>query len=238
MSEQPHVPQLKLLIVEDAPDIVANLYAYFQPLGYELDSARDGLTGLALAADRAHDAIVLDLQLPALDGIEMCRRLREELHRETPVIMLTARDTVDDRILGLRSGADDYLIKPFSLLELEARIQALVRRSRRRRASDLVIRVGSLELDPWAHEAKREGQRLELSPMGYRIVRTLMKASPGIVTRQALERELWGKELPASESLLRTHIHAVRHALDKPFAHPMLFTLPGVGYRLVNPDER
>jgi len=235
MSAQTHASELKLLIVEDEQGIVDNLYAYFQPLGYELDSARDGLTGLALAAERAHDAIVLDLKLPALDGIELCRRLREQL-RDTPVIMLTARDTVEDRILGLRAGADDYLIKPFSLMELEARIKALVRRSRRH-LSDVTMRLGPLEIDPRAHEARRDGQRLDLSPTGYRIVLALLKASPGIVTRASLERALWGSEQPASESLLRTHIHAVRNVIDKPFRRPMLLNVPGIGYRLVDPDE-
>jgi DNA-binding response OmpR family regulator len=228
--------RLHLLIVEDNPDIVANLYEYFEPLGYTIDSARDGFAGLALAADHPYDAIVLDLMLPGLDGVELCRRLREELRRDTPVLMLTARDTVADKVLGLRSGADDYLVKPFSLPELDARLHALVRRSRGR-VGHMLMRVGPLEFDPQTREASREGQRLELSPMGYRILAALMTASPAIVTRETLERELWGEALPSSDAL-RTHIHAVRQALDKPFPIPMLITMPGVGYRLVNPDAR
>jgi DNA-binding response OmpR family regulator len=228
------MPAPHILVVEDNPDILANLYGYLEPLGYTLDSARDGFAALALAADRRHDAIVLDLMLPGLGGIEVCRRLRQELHRDTPVLMLTARDTVDDKVLGLRAGADDYLVKPFSLAELDARLHALVRRSRGR-LSSAAIRVGPLAIDPATYEVTREGTRLELSPMAYRILGMLARASPAVVTRDALERELWGDERPASDAL-RTHIHMLRQVLDKPFATPMLATVPGAGYRLVDPD--
>jgi DNA-binding response OmpR family regulator len=225
---------LRVLIVEDSPDILANLYGYLEPLGYSLDCARDGFAGLELAAHGAHDAIVLDLMLPGLDGLDLCRRLRRELRRSTPVLILTARDTVEDKVLGLRSGADDYLVKPFSLNELDARLQALVRRSRGL-VSATLLRVGTLRFDPATYEATREGRRLELSPMGYRILGVLMRASPALVTRDTLERELWGDERPSSDSL-RTHIHALRQALEKPFAQPMLVTIPGLGYRLIDPD--
>lgn len=227
-------PGHHVLIVEDNRDILANLYGYLEPLGYTLDSACDGYAGLALAADGSHDAIVLDLMLPGLDGVEVCRRLREELHRDTPVIMLTARDTTEDKVLGLRSGADDYLVKPFSLPELDARLQALIRRSRRA-VGGAPLRVGALRFDPTTYEAAREGRRLELSPMGYRLLGVLMRASPALVTREKLEQELWGDEPPASDAL-RTHLHALRQAVDKPFARPMLVTVPSVGYRLVDPD--
>jgi DNA-binding response OmpR family regulator len=225
---------LRVLIVEDNPDIVANLYGYLEPLGYSLDCARDGVAGLQLAANGSHDAIVLDLMLPGLDGLVLCRRLRQELRRSTPVLMLTARDTVDDKVLGLRSGADDYLVKPFSLSELDARLQALVRRTRGL-VGTTPLRVGALRFDPSTYEVTREGRRLELSPMGYRILGMLMRSSPALVTRDALERDLWGDEQPSSDPL-RTHIHALRQALEKPFARPMLVTIPGVGYRLIDPD--
>jgi DNA-binding response OmpR family regulator len=227
---------LHILVIEDNPDLLANLYGYLEPLGYTLDSARDGFAGLALAADTHHDAIVLDLMLPGVGGLEVCRRLRTELRRDTPVLMLTARDTVEDKVLGLRSGADDYLVKPFSLAELDARLHALVRRSRGR-TSTAAIRVGALAIDPATYETTREGKRLELSPMAYRILGVLARASPALVTRETLERELWGDEPPSSDAL-RTHIHALRQALDKPFPRPMLITVAGVGYRLVDPDAR
>ena len=231
-SKQPPGPHV--LLVEDNPDILANIYAYLEPLGYTLDSARDGFAGLALAADHTHDAIVLDLMLPGLDGVELCRRLRQELRRDTPVLMLTARDTVDDKVLGLRAGADDYVVKPFALAELEARLQALVRRSRGR-VGNAPLRVGTLTFDPATYEVTRAGRRLELSPMGYRILAALMRASPALVTRETLEHELWGDDPPASDAL-RTHIHAVRHALEESSDRPMLITIQGVGYRLIDPD--
>jgi DNA-binding response OmpR family regulator len=233
-SSQPR--GLHVLIVEDNADIVANLYEYLEPLGYTLDCARNGISGLAQAQRRSHDAIVLDLMLPGLDGLELCRRLREDFRRSTPVLMLTARDTVDDKVLGLRSGADDYLVKPFALSELDARLQALVRRSRGLVGS-APLRVGRLHLDPATHDVTRDGQKLQLSPMGFRILAVLMRSSPALVTRETLERELWGDERPTSDSL-RTHIHALRQALERPFGRPMLVTMPSVGYRLIDPDGR
>jgi DNA-binding response OmpR family regulator len=229
-----HLPGLNVLIIEDNADILANLYSYFEPLGYTLDNARDGFAGLAFAADGNHDVIVLDLMLPGLDGLEVCRRLRNELRRETPVLMLTARDTIDDKVVGLHSGADDYLVKPFSLAELDARLRALVRRSRRRTAG-APLRVGTLEFDPTTYQATREGRRLEFSPMGYRILGALMRANPAVVTREALEHELWGDDRPSSDAL-RTHIHALRQTLEKRFTKPMLITVPSIGYRLIDPD--
>ena len=120
---------MRVLIIEDNPDIVANLYAYLEPLGYTLDCERRGDAGLAAAARGLHDVIVLDLMLPGLDGLALCRRLRHELRRKTPVLMLTARDTVRDKIDGFDSGADDYLVKPFSMAELDVRLRALLRRA-------------------------------------------------------------------------------------------------------------
>lgn len=224
----------RILIIEDNTDILANLYGYLEPLGYVLDSAGNGFAGLAMASEHDFDAIVLDVMLPGLDGLELCRRLREELHRDTPVLMLTARDTVDDKVLGLRSGADDYLVKPFSLAELDARLQALMRRARGQQV-EKILRVGSLQFDPQTFEVIREGRKIELTPTGYRLLGLLMRAAPRVVTRQTLEHEIWGDAPPASDAL-RSHLHALRQALDKSFDHPMLLTVQGVGYRLVDPN--
>lgn len=224
----------RVLVIEDNPDLRANLHSYLEPLGYVVDSAPNGFAGLALAADGQFDAIVLDVMLPGLDGITLCRRLREELRLDTPVLMLTARDTVDDRVLGLRSGADDYLVKPFSMVELEARLQALVRRAQGR-SPHMVLQVGTLRFDPQTMEARRDRQRLELTPTGYRLLAALMRAAPRVVTRAALEHEIWGDDAPPSDAL-RSHLHALRQALDKPFEKPMLLTVQGVGYKLVDSD--
>ena len=224
---------MRVLIIEDNPDIVANLYGYLEPLGYTLDCARTGDAGLSAAGRATYDAIVLDLMLPGLDGLELCRRLRKELRQTTPVLMLTARDTIQDKIIGFESGADDYLVKPFSLAELDVRLKALVRRARDAHV-EAVLHVGELSFDTATLTVTRAGRRIDLTPTGYKILAKLMQAAPKLVSRESLEYEIWGDEPPDSDAL-RTHIHALRQALDKPFIAPMLKTLQGVGYRLVEP---
>ena len=194
---------VSLLLIEDNEDILANLYAYLEPLGYELDCARHGRTGLSMALEGRFDCIVLDVMLPGLDGVSLCRNLREEHHSAVPVLMLTARDTVADRVRGLEAGADDYLVKPFA----------------------------DLSLNNAEHRAVRQGRELRLSPSGFRILAELIRSAPALVRRETLEHLLWGDEAPEG-SALRTHIHELRRELDKPFAVPLLQTVPHVGYRL------
>jgi DNA-binding response OmpR family regulator len=221
---------MHVLIVEDNPDLVANLYAFLEPLGYVLDCARSGPAGLQAARAGTHDAIVLDLSLPGLDGVELCRRLRRELRKGTPVLMLTARDALQDKAAGFESGADDYLVKPFLLAELDLRLKALVRRARAGHVAAL-LQVGDLRFDTAALAVTRAGRRIDLTPTGYKLLARLMLAGGALVAREALERELWGDEPPDSDAL-RTHIHALRRAIDKPFDRPLLVTVPGLGYRL------
>ncbi len=225
---------MHILIIEDNPDIIANLYGFLEPLGYTLDIARNGNTGVTQAAKGHHDAIVLDLSLPGMDGLEVCRLLRKEHRLATPVLMLTARDTVQDKLTGFDVGADDYLVKPYALPELDARLKALVRRSRNEQVEYVLI-FGDLRLDTSTGQASRAGQALALTPTGYKILGALMRNAPKLLTREALEREVWGDNPPDSDAL-RTHIHALRHAIDKSFPGPMLVTVQGTGYRLVIPD--
>ncbi|MGV7095151.1 response regulator transcription factor [Desulfovibrio sp. QI0434] len=224
-----------LLLVEDNEDILANLYAFLEPLGYELDCARNGRTGLVMAIDQHFDCIVLDIMLPGIDGISLCRELRDKHHKLTPIIMLTARDTVADRVQGLEAGADDYLVKPFALKELEARIRALLRRGRMSSGNSAdggaVWTYADLTFNSGEHWAERQGRRLRLSPTGFRILDELMRVAPGLVRREDLEHALWGDD-PPEGSALRTHIHELRRELDKPFAESLLHTVPHVGYRL------
>lgn len=226
---------MRILIVEDHPDILANLYGFLEPKGHVLDSARNGYAGLALASENDYDVIVLDIGLPGLNGIELCQKLRGELAIRTPVLMLTARDSLSDKVAGFDSGADDYLVKPFSLVELDIRLKALVRRSEGMKAVSHKLRFGDLEFDPDTQEATRQGVRIALTKTGYTLLRALMTAAPRIVPRETLEHALWGEDRPDSDAL-RTHIHALRQAIDKPFDHAMLRTVAGVGYRLVLPD--
>lgn len=225
---------MRILVIEDNADIVANLYAFLEPLGYTLDLARNGVVGLAMAAAGEFDAIVLDLTLPRLDGLDVCQRLRHEYKCSTPVLMLTARDSVQDKVEGFDRGADDYLVKPFSMVELEARIKALVRRATHKQTA-MAVRFGDIHFDPTTFEASRAGVPLHLTPTGFKILGVLLREAPKLVSREVIEHEVWGDDRPDSDAL-RTHIHALRAALDKPFDAPMLRTLPSVGYRLVLPD--
>lgn len=225
---------MHLLVIEDNADIVANVHGFLEPLGHEVESARSGSAGLALLMERSYDAVVLDVMLPGMDGLEVCRRLRNTLALSVPVLMLTARDTVPDKVVGLASGADDYMVKPFSLVELEARLAALLRRGRTqgRRA---VLQLGDLEFDTGTYEVRRAGQVLRLTPTGYRLLAALLRAAPEVVPRHELERAVWGEDRPDSDAL-RTHIHALRAAVDKPFGTSMLRTVQGIGFRLVADD--
>lgn len=222
----------KILIIEDNPDIVANIYAFFEPKGFELDNAHNGISGLTLAANNRYDVILLDVMLPGIDGTKLCKKLRDELHNKTPVLMLTARDTILDKVAGFDSGADDYLVKPFSLIELESRIKALIRRNQDE-YFEHSLAVGPLSLNANEHTIRREGKSLKLTPTGFKILETLMNASPRVVSKSELEEKVWGEDIPSSDAL-RTHMHSVRVQVDKPFARPMIMTMPGVGYQIIN----
>lgn len=227
---------MRILIIEDNQDIVANLYGYFEPKGHQLDSASNGYAGLALACENAYDVIVLDVMMPGMNGVEMCRKLRTERSISTPVLMLTARDTLEDKLTGFGSGADDYLIKPFSLAELDVRLHALVRRSHPNLAAGTTLRVGDLVFNTATYRAARGGRTLALTKTGFVLLKSLMQSAPHVVTREQLEFQIWGDKPPDSDAL-RTHIHALRQTLDKAAPYPMLHTVPGIGFQLVTPDE-
>lgn len=225
----------KILIVEDNPDIVANIYAFFEPKGYQLDNAHNGPSGLKLASENHYDVILLDVMLPGMDGTQLCKVLREKLHNKTPVLMLTARDTLSDKVAGFDSGADDYLVKPFSLVELEMRVKALIRRHQDQ-YFEQDIKLGPLTLNINKHTVYRDNTPLKLTPTGFKILQTLMQSYPNVVSKSELEEKVWGEDLPNSDAL-RTHLHSVRAQVDKPFSQAMLMTVPGVGYRIVSPED-
>lgn len=232
VSDQPSV---SLLLIEDHHDIAEMVYAYLERRGFVVDYAADGVSGLQLAVSNPYEVIVLDLMLPGLDGIELCQKLRMEAKKDTPLLMLTARDTLTDKVAGLEAGADDYLVKPFEIQELEARVRALVRRHRGQ-VSPRTLQVADLVLDTGTCRVHRAGQELNLTPIGFRLLSSLMQASPRVVTRRELERDLWGEFFPDSDAL-RSHLYNLRKVIDKPFATPLLQTIPGMGYRLAEPDE-
>jgi DNA-binding response OmpR family regulator len=224
---------MRLLVIEDNRDIAANLGDYLEDRGHTVDYAADGVTGLHLAVVNDFDAIVLDLNLPGIDGIEVCRKLRMEGRKQTPVLMLTARDSLESKLAGFESGADDYLVKPFALQEVEARLQVLARRTKTNLSRTLGI--ADLEFNLDTLEVRRGGESIQLNPTALKILQALMEASPSVVTRNELETRVWGEELPDSDSL-RVHIHGLRAAIDKPFPTPLIQTRHGIGYRIVDPD--
>ncbi|WP_223495111.1 response regulator transcription factor [Stenotrophomonas indicatrix] len=223
----------RLLIIEDNPELVANLYAFFEPLGYVLDDARDGASGLRRATQNDYDAILLDLMLPRLDGMALCRTLREKFQNPVPILMLTARDPVEDRVQGLALGADDYLVKPFSLKELDARIKALVRRAQGRQVQSVLV-WADLRVDTRSPQAWRQGQALNLTPTTHKLLMCLMRAAPAVVRKQEMEYLIWGDEPPESGAL-RTHIHELRLQVDRPFDPALIATVHSVGWRLGTP---
>ena len=223
-----------ILVIEDNPDIVENLFDYFEGRGHKVDAAYDGISGLEFVVKNIYDVVILDLMLPGMDGLEVCEKLREQ-GRDLPVLMLTARDTVDDKVLGLGSGADDYLVKPYSLKELEARLQALVRRARGG-ISKTQLSIAGLELDTVALKVKRAGQNINLPPITLKILELLMRQSPRVVSRLEIERYIWGDDLPGTDSL-RVHINTLRNFIDKPFDKPLLKTVRGMGYCISGQDD-
>lgn len=221
---------MRLLVIDDNQHLVANIFDYFEARGHVLDAAPDGV----MATTQDYDAIILDWMMPRLEGTALLERLRLEHGSRVPVIMLTARGELPDKIAGFRSGADDYLVKPFALPELEVRLEALQLR-RDGRAPLQRLQVGDLSLDLSTLEARRGGQALHLYPACRELLEVLMRASPAAVPRERLEQALWGDELPDGD-MLRSHIYELRRAMDGPFAVKLLHTLPKLGYRLRVPD--
>jgi DNA-binding response OmpR family regulator len=223
-----------VLLVEDNRGIAEMVGEYLERRGYSVDYAADGVTGLHLAVTEQYDVIVLDLMLPGMDGLDLCRKLRHDAKKATPVLMLTARDTLDDKLTGLDAGADDYLVKPFEIRELEARVRALIRRDRRQVSTE-VLRVADMVLDTATLRATRDGKDLPLSPIGLRLLSILMRESPRVVSRRDIEREVWGDLLPDSDTL-RSHLYNLRKVIDKPFEKQLLHTIHSAGYRLADLD--
>lgn len=224
---------MNLLIIEDHRDLVANLYDYFEARGHSVDAAYTARAGLRFAREGHYDAVVLDLILPDLDGIEVCERLRRD-GLEAPLLMLTARDTLENKLEGLAAGADDYVVKPFELRELEARLLALVRRARREHVSH-PLRVADLELDPDTLRVQRGDCELTVPPIALKLLELLMRQTHRVVSREELEEAVWGDSPPDSD-VLRAHMHVLRTAIDRPFERQLLHTIHGVGYRVADPD--
>ncbi len=221
---------MKILVIEDDADIASNIGQYFEDKGHELDFAYSGPLGLRLALDQRFDLIILDLMLPGKDGISVCREFRAQTKHDTPILMLTARDTIDDKISGFEAGTDDYLVKPFSLRELEVRVHALTRRGRDQQQST-VMRIGNLELNRDTMQVSRDDQPIKLKPRAFRILEYLMIHPERVIPRQELIEHIWPDDPPDGDPL-RVHIHSLRANIDKPFDSELIHTVHGVGYRI------
>ncbi len=218
---------LSVLLIEDDLDLAETLVDYLELEGMRCDHAANGVAGLELVERQPPDVVLLDLHLPRLDGLRVCERLREA-GRDVPVLMLTARDALDDKLAGFAAGTDDYLVKPFELRELVVRIHAL---ARRRSGQAQRLQCADLEMLLGERRVMRAGRPIHLSPTGWRLLEALLRASPNVVSRAALEATLWGEDVPDSNSL-KVHLYHLRQAVDAPFEAPLIQTVPGHGVAL------
>jgi two-component system OmpR family response regulator len=223
---------VRILVVEDSEKMLGLVRRGLEEAGFAVDAARDGDEAIWFASENPYDAIVLDVTLggsAAIDGFEVCRRLRGA-ERWSPVLMLTARDAVEDRIHGLDVGADDYLTKPFSFDELVARVRALVRRGAEPRPP--ILRVGDLSLDPAAHQVLRDGRTIDLTSKEFALLEFLMRHTGEVLSRAILIEHVWDFAHDGDSNLIDVHIRNLRMKIDRPFGLDSIDTIRGVGYRL------
>jgi DNA-binding response OmpR family regulator len=219
----------RILVIEDEPEIAAALVAELGHRGYTARTERDGLPGLTAAREWQPDLVVLDVRLPVLDGLEVCRRLRDE--SRVPILMLTAKDSVSDRVRGLDAGADDYLTKPFSLDEFLARVRAALRRNRLAQAGE-TLQVDDLVLDVRAHRVVRSGQDIELTPREFDLLEFLMRHRGQALTRQVIFAEVWGYDYLGESNVIDVYMRSLRQKVDAGSERKLLKTVRGVGYSL------
>jgi len=220
---------MRILLVEDEERIAAFIHKGLREELYTVDVARDGAEALDIALASEDDLIVLDVRLPMRDGISVCRELRAQGNR-TPILMLTARDTVDDRVRGLDAGADDYLVKPFAFQELLARLRALARRPPV--VQDHTLRVENLTLDTRTHQTRRDAQPIDLSAREYRLLELLMRHPGQVLTRTQIAEHIWGYDFDANSNVVDVYIRYLRRKVDDPFEPKLIQTVRGVGYKL------
>lgn len=223
---------MRILLVEDNRRLSTALKGALQDAGYAVDAAYDGPEGETCAQAAPYDAVILDVLLPGRDGLAVCRALRER-RVNVPIIMLTARDTVSDRVRGLDSGADDYLVKPFALGELLARLRAVLRRGTDRKTG--YLKVGDLRLDPASHEVERAGQRIELTARLVALLEYFMRHPSQVLTREQIESHIWNYDFDATSNVVDVYVRRLRSRVDDPYETKLLETVRGVGYRLRAP---
>ncbi len=224
---------MRILLVEDNQRLSETLRLSLTDEGYAVDVAFDGQEGEELASLTPYALIILDVMLPIRDGFEVCRSLRNR-HIKTPILMLTARDALEDRVQGLDSGADDYLVKPFEIQELRARIRSLLRRLTDDKSGRIVI--ADLVLDPATHYVQRASRPIELTSREYSLLEYLMRNPNRLVTRQMAEDQLWNYDSAVASNVIDVYIRRLRSKIDDPFEVKLIETVRGSGYRLRRPD--
>lgn len=217
-------PELLVLLIEDDMDFAETVADYLQLEKIECDYAYNGQAGLDAALANRYDLILLDLTLPKVDGLSVCEQLRRQ-NISSPILMLTARDTIEDKVAGFGAGADDYLLKPFAFEELVVRIRALIRRAQ---GISNTLRIGDLEVNFDQRSATRKQRRLKLSPTGWILLELLARNSPNVVLKEQLERAVWGEDGPSNDNL-RSHVFKLRQQIQRSHETPLLHTISGTG---------
>lgn len=227
---------LSVLIIEDNAALAANIYDYLEACGHHPDAAPDGESGLGLLALNRYDAVVLDWMMPRMDGMTMLARLRRELKSRIPVLVITARDQLEHKLEGFTTGADDYVVKPVALPELEIRLRVLAARAGGAPAAAQVLEVADLRFDLGTLQVTRGGRQVAMTPVRRRLLELLMRRSPGLVRREELETLIWNDRVPDND-VLRSHMHMLRKAVDAAQERKLVVTVAGSGYRLGGADE-
>ncbi len=222
---------MRILIVEDDAATAGYLTKAFSEAGHAADHAGDGPAGLARARDEAYDVLIIDRMLPKLDGLTLIGTLRSE-GIQTPALILSALGQVDDRVKGLRSGGDDYLVKPYAFAELLARVEILARRKRSGLPEETVYRVDGLELNRLTHKLTRNGKDIPLQPREFRLLEYLMKNAGQVVTRTMLLEHVWDYHFDPQTNVIDVHVSRLRAKIDKGFDPPLLHTIRGAGYMI------
>lgn len=220
---------MRVLIVEDEPGVAGFVEQGLSEAGYAVDVARDGAMGLEYALAYEYDAILLDIMLPKMNGLEALREMRAQ-RVKSPVLLLTARDEIDDRVRGLDVGADDYLAKPFAFPELLARLRALLRRPPLQGGS--ILQMADLEMDVALHEVRRNGQRIELSPREFSLLELLLRHPHQVLTRTQILEHVWNFDFYSDTNVVDVYIGYLRRKIERGFSAPLIQTVRGVGYRL------
>lgn len=227
---------MRILLVEDEPAIAQNVAEYLRQHSFAVDSAENGKQGWEMAQGTPYDIILLDWMLPGMDGMELCSLLRKK-YPAAAIIMLTAKDTLDDKVDGLMTGADDYLVKPFELKELLARIQALLRRKYANQPQKSILRVGDLTLDVETHKAERGGKSIKLTRKLYQLLEFLMRSENKVVSKAEIEAHIWDAHAELWSDVVRSHMQKLREKVDQGFKKKLIHTVHGMGYKITASDE-